>query len=141
MAIVRDEVFLDSSYAIALAATSDQHHDEAVELAAELEEAGTRLITTRAVLLEIGNALAKRRYRDGATQLLTSVESDQNIEIMSFTDELYGKALVLFQHRSDKEWSLTDCASFVVMQERALTEALTADDHFRQAGFQILLRR
>jgi uncharacterized protein len=41
--------------------------------------------------------------------------------------------------RRDKEWSLTDCISFVVMKERGLTEALTADHHFEQAGFKALL--
>jgi uncharacterized protein len=46
----------------------------------------------------------------------------------------------MFAARSDKRWSLTDCISFVVMQERGLTEALTADRHFEQAGFSILLR-
>ena len=60
------EVFLDSSYAIALAAPSDGLHDRAVGLAERLESDRTRLLTTRAVLLEIGNALAKRRHREAA---------------------------------------------------------------------------
>jgi uncharacterized protein len=136
---VNGEVFLDSSYAIALAAITDEHHEKAVELAAQLDQARTRLITTRAVLLEIGNALAKHRYRSAAGELLSSLESDPNVEIMSLTDELYREALLLFRGRQDKEWGLTDCASFVVMQTRNLIEALTADVHFRQAGFQVLL--
>ena len=56
------------------------------------------------------------------------------------TQELYRSAFDLFSQRTDKEWSLTDCISFVVMQQRGLTEALTSDGHFEQAGFKALLR-
>src|SRR5437660_6767481 len=64
------EVFLDTAYAIALSSPNDQFHVRAVELAEQLEALGTRLVTTRAVLLEIGNALSKPRYRQAAAQLL-----------------------------------------------------------------------
>jgi predicted nucleic acid-binding protein len=73
---VRADVFLDAAYAIALAAPSDQLHSRAVELAEQLEADRTRLVTTRAVLLEIGNALSRRRYRAAAVQLLSSLHSD-----------------------------------------------------------------
>jgi predicted nucleic acid-binding protein len=136
---VEAEVFLDSSYAIALAAVTDQHHDRAVAIAGEMEQEKTRLISTRGVLLEIGNALARLRYRQAAVQLLASLESDPNVEIVPLTEQLYGEAFLIYQDRTDKEWSLTDCASFVVMQARGIREALTADHHFRQAGFRILL--
>ena len=49
------------------------------------------------------------------------------------------KALQCYKMRTDKEWGITDCISFVVMEEYGLTEALTADKHFRQAGFKALL--
>lgn len=74
-----------------------------------------------------------------AVQLLASLESDPNVEIVPLTEQLYGEAWLLYQNRSDKEWGLTDCASFVVMRERGMREALTADHHFQQAGFQALL--
>jgi len=45
----------------------------------------------------------------------------------------------LYQQRPDKEWGLTDCISFVVMQEQGISEAFTSDHHFTQAGFTILL--
>ena len=135
------EVFLDTSYAIALAAASDQHHASAIAIAGDMEAAGTRLISTQAVLLEIGNALAKRRYRKAAVRLLAALDADPKVEIVPLTVELYKRAFALFQQRADKEWGLTDCVSFVLMQERGLTEALTADEHFRQAGFSVLLSR
>jgi uncharacterized protein len=134
------ELFLDSGYAIALAADSDQLHQRAVELAVDIEQKSRRMITTRAVLLEIGNSLSKQRYRAAAVRLLHSLASDPTIEVVSLTDDLYRQAFDLFSERPDKEWSLTDCVSFVVMRSRGLAEALTADGHFEQAGFRALLR-
>ena len=136
-----NELYLDSSYAIALAASSDQLHLRALELADEIERHATRLITTRAVLLEIGDALAKERYRAAAALLLISLESDPTVEIVPLTNDLYFQAFDLFRNRSDKEWGLTDCASFVVMQARGVLESLTSDEHFEQAGFRALLRQ
>lgn len=133
------EVFLDTSYAIALASPKDQYHGRAEALAEQLEQNRTRLVTTRAVLLEIGGALARQRYRSAAVELLDSLEKDPSVEIIPLSESLYAKAFQLYRDRPDKEWSLTDCVSFVVMQDRGLTEALTTDDHFRQAGFRALL--
>jgi predicted nucleic acid-binding protein len=105
-----------------------------------LEARKTKLITTRAVLLEIGNALSRRRYRDSAVKLLEALEQDPNVECVPQTDELYKQAFDLFRSRPDKEWGMIDCMSFVVMEQRGLNEALTADEHFQQAGFRALLR-
>ncbi|MCG3772921.1 MAG: tRNA(fMet)-specific endonuclease VapC [Nitrosomonadaceae bacterium] len=135
------EVFLDSAYAIALSAPTDQYHKQALVLAEQLEAKGTRLITTWAVVLEIGNALARLRYRQAAIELLASLEEDPTVEIIPISDQLYARALRYYQERPDKEWGLTDCISFIVMQDRGLTDALTPDDHFRQAGFFTLMHR
>jgi predicted nucleic acid-binding protein len=134
------EVFLDTAYAIALAAPSDQLHPKASELASRMQADGTRLVTTRAVLLEIGNALAKLRYRPAAIQLLGALEADPSVNIVPLSEALYSEAFQLYHSRPDKEWGLIDCVSFVVMQQRGLTEALTADEHFEQAGFRALMR-
>jgi predicted nucleic acid-binding protein len=136
---VEAEVFLDTSYAIALSAVTDQHHARAIALADEMQRLGTRLITTQAILLEIGNALAKQRYRAAAVRLLLSLEADPNVDIVALSSDLYARGRQLFAERTDKDWGLIDCLSFVVMSERGLREALTADEHFRQAGFRMLL--
>jgi len=133
------ELFLDASYAIALSSPRDQHHAQAVDLARKIEAERTGLVTTRAVLLEIGNALARQRHRTAAVALLRALESDPGIEVVSLSDELYQRGRVLYDRHRDKEWGLTDCISFALMSERGVTEALTADDHFRQAGFRVLL--
>ena len=138
---MKNEIFLDTAYAIALSVISDQYHELAVILATSIEQNNIRLVTTRAILLEIGNALSKNRYRSAAVELLVAIENDPQIDIIRLTDESYQKALELFTKRGDKEWGLIDCLSFVVMSERDITEALTTDEHFSQAGFIPLLQR
>ena len=137
---MKAEVFLDTAYAIALSATTDLSHERAIRLADQLEIAEIRLVTTRAVILEIGNPLSKQRYRHAAIQLLNSLETDSHVEIVPLSEQIFRKAFQLYRERSDKEWGLTDCVSFVVMHDRGITEALTTDEHFQQAGFQALLK-
>ncbi len=97
-------------------------------------------MTTWGVLLEIGNALSKVQYRQAALQLLSSLQRDASVEIVPLSEPLLQRAVMLYAERPDKEWGLTDCISFVVMEERGIRDALTADEHFRQAGFRPLLR-
>lgn len=91
--------------------------------------------------MEIGNALSKQRYRPAAVELLLSLENDPKVEIVPVSGDLYAQAFKLFSERTDKEWGLVDCVSFVVMRERGITDALTSDNHFRQAGFNALMRK
>jgi len=135
-----ETVFLDTSYAIALSSPSDRHHSRALEIAIELEAANATLVTTRGILLEIGNALSRKKYREAAIELLDSLEADASVEIEPMTDVLYDDGFELYRSRPDKEWGLIDCCSFTVMTQRNLLKALTADLHFEQAGFQALLR-
>jgi uncharacterized protein len=138
--LMSNEIFLDTAYAIALSSVRDQFHVRAIALAEQMEAARTRLVTTRAVLLEIGNALSRQRYRQAAVQVLDSLEADPTVEIVPLSEGLYARAAKLFRDRSDKEWGLTDCISILVMQDRGLSDALTTDEHFQQAGFRALLR-
>jgi uncharacterized protein len=140
MFLLMIEAFLDTSYAIALSSITDQYHAQAEHLAKQIEADGTHLVTTQAILLEIGNALSKQRYRVAAIQLLESLETDSTVEVVPLTHELYTAAFHLFKNRKDKEWGFVDCISFVVMQDRGITDALTADEHFNQAGFRALLK-
>jgi predicted nucleic acid-binding protein len=134
------EIFLDTAYAIALSAPTDEHHQAAVQLAGKLGRKRLRLVTTRAVLLEIGNALARQRHRSHGVELLRALEADPAVVIVPVSEELYERAFTLFSDRSDKEWSLTDCLSFVVMADRGIHSGLTTDEHFQQAGFRALMR-
>jgi predicted nucleic acid-binding protein len=71
---------------------------------------------------------------------LESIASDPAIEVIPVTEDLYVRAFDLYRQRLDKDWGLTDCISFVVMADQQLLDALTTDEHFRQAGFRPLLR-
>jgi len=134
------QVFLDTAYAIALSVPNDLFHKQAIFLADQLEAAGTRLVTTRAVMLEIGNALSKLRYRRAAVRLLQSLELDPSVKVIPLSEPLYERAFTLYRGRLDKEWGLIDCVSFVVMQDHGIVAALTTDEHFRQMGFRVLLQ-
>jgi predicted nucleic acid-binding protein len=134
------EVFLDSAYAIALASPTDYLHSRALALAQQIQATNIRLVTTQAVVLEIGNALAKFRSRSASIVLLDLLRTDPNVSIAPVPDDLVSRAFHLYQARMDKEWGLTDCLSFVVMQDRSISDALTSDAHFEQAGFRALLR-
>jgi predicted nucleic acid-binding protein len=107
------EVFLDTSFAIALSSVTDQNHLRAVKLANQIEINRTRLVTTQALLLEIGNALSKQKYRAAAIQLLESLETDPSVEVVVLTNSLYRLAFNLFKQREDKESGLVDCISLL----------------------------
>ena len=72
--------------------------------------------------------------------LLDSLETDPRVEVIPLSEQLYTRASRLYRERPDKEWALTDCVSFVVMEDRGINETLTTDEHFQQAGFQALMR-
>ncbi|MFO7586170.1 MAG: PIN domain-containing protein [Anaerolineales bacterium] len=135
---MKNEIFLDSAFIIALASKTDAFHEKALQISETLD--GKILVTTRAILLEIGNALSKRSFRKACPALLDSLEMDDNVVIVSLSDELFTRGVALYAKRTDKEWGLIDCISFVVMQERGISQALTTDIHFQQAGFETLMR-
>jgi predicted nucleic acid-binding protein len=136
--VTTSEVFVDTAFVVALASRQDQYHAAATAMVPRFDS-GTRLVTTWAVCLEIGNALARQQHRQKGVELLRGIARDPRFEIMPLTEDLYLSGMTLFFERRDKEWSLTDCLSFVVMERRGIRLALTADEHFRQAGFEPLL--
>lgn len=137
---MKNELFLDASFAIGLVSPKDQIHQKAIDWSEKIENSKIQTVTTRAVLLEVGNSLSKSAFRQVGIGLLENLASDSGTTIISLTDRLYNKAFKLFRSRLDKEWGLVDCISFVVMDERNIESALTVDEHFVQAGFRALLR-
>jgi len=129
--------FLDTGYLVALVSERDELHDRALRLSAGLRRA---LVTTEAVLLEVGNSLSRPPLRALAISLLARLRANPNVEIVPLSPELFARAVELYAARPDKEWGLIDCVSFVVMQDKGIHEALAADHHFEQAGFRALLR-
>lgn len=130
-------VFADTAFFLALINSRDQHHARASELNATLE---SPLLTTAWVLLEFANALSASRSRARFERVLIRLRAEPNVEIVAPDADLFERGCQLYISRTDKEWSLTDCISFVVMTGRGLSDALTADHHFEQAGFHALLK-
>ena len=131
------EVFVDSFYLLALLNRRDAAHRRAVRFS---ETARVRLVTTGFVLTEVADALCDRVQRQNVVHMFDTVRSDPHYVMMPASQGLLDRGFEMYRRRLDKDWSLTDCISFVVMRERGITEALTADHHFQQAGFVALLR-
>jgi predicted nucleic acid-binding protein len=130
-------LLLDTVYVQALLNYRDQHHARALRFAPRVRSA-TGVWVTEAVLIEIGDALSGSN-RAGAAAFIDSCYRTPNITVVPVDTPLLGRALRLYESHTDKEWGLTDCVSFVVMRDQQLVDALTADRHFRQAGFHALL--
>jgi uncharacterized protein len=131
-------VFADTSFYVALFSPGDVHHEAAVRLARELRRA---VVVTEYVLMELANALARASSRKLFVALLPKLKANPNVTIVAASPERFARGCKLYADRPDKDWSLTDCISFGVMEEEDITEALTADHHFEQAGFKALLLR
>ncbi|MGA0200914.1 MAG: type II toxin-antitoxin system VapC family toxin, partial [Prochlorotrichaceae cyanobacterium] len=126
------EFFLDTSFIQALLNSRDQYHERARILLPTVQNA-QQVLTTEAILLEVGNALSTYN-RPKIYKFLQQLYQTENVIIINIDPPLFQQGLDLYGSRSDKTWGLVDCLSFVVMWRESLTYALTADRHFRQAG-------
>ena len=130
-------VFADTFALIAWLSPRDNAH---AQVAAYLDGFAGRLVTTEWVLVELADTLSAPTARSTAGAFLQAVRADPLFEVIGYDPAVYGAGFDLFAARPDKAWSLTDCISFAVMGERGLTEALTADHHFEQAGFRAVFK-
>ena len=97
------------------------------------------ILTTEAVLWEWMNAFANSGTRRTAVEGYRRCHEDPYVQIVPFAADTVAAAVRIYEARHDKDWSLTDCMSFLVMQQRQVSRALTTDHHFSQAGFQAVL--
>ena len=133
-------VFVDTSAWLALINKSDVFHVKAKNIRDILLRDNIQFIVTDYVIVEVANSLSKIPWRSSAIQLINSIQLSENIRVVEINKEIYNEAWGLYSKRTDKEWGLTDCASFVVMKRYAITIAFTNDHHFEQMGFNILLK-
>ena len=129
------QAFLDTGLVIALINERDQYHQQALDLADIYEQ--YLLVIIDAVFLEIANALT-RNYKQEAIQIIEELTSSENVEVVRLTPELFERAFDLCKKCQDKSWGLVDCLLFIVMQDKNINFALSFDQHFIQAGFQLL---
>jgi uncharacterized protein len=135
-----DRLLLDTVYVQALLNRNDQYHAKAKDLFPSVKAASMVLIT-EAVLLEIGNALSAVEHRQSAASFINGCYAgkDRNLCVVPVDTKLIKRSLELFEKRSDKDWSLTDCISFMVMEDNKVEQAVTADRHFTQRGYRALM--
>ena len=133
-------VFADSGYWIALLDNQDALHAHA--FAFRGQPIVDNMVTTDMVMVEVLNFVSSNGayMRLRAVEWAESLRGRSNVEVVRLTEEQLWAAVERYASRSDQRWSLTDCASFLVMEERGITEALAYDRDFEQAGFIALLR-
>jgi uncharacterized protein len=130
-------LFADTFYYLALLSPND----EAYKLATAFTLSFTgQIITTDWIITELADGLSAITIRATLIRFINTLQSDPAVRIVPASRRLLESGWKLYQQRQDKNWSLTDCISFVVMRNYGITEALTGDRHFEQAGFNILLK-
>ena len=133
-----NHVFADTSYFLAFLGEKGRLHERAIAWTKALRGS---VLTTEYVVIKVGNSLTKGADRAVFTEFYQTLRKDDTIEIVPASTALQDRGAALFAQRPDKEWSLTDCISFLVMTDRGLNDALTGDRDFEQAGFRALLRQ
>jgi predicted nucleic acid-binding protein len=129
--------FADTFYFLALLDSREERHQQAVKASCDPE---LRLLTTEWILAEFGDAYCHPEDRADFVAIYRSLVKHPRVKIIPAETRLFQRGVDLFEQRPDKDWSLTDCLSFVVMRDEAVTQALTGDRHFEQAGFTALLK-
>ena len=137
---MKQAVFVDTSAWLALINEADTDHVKAKTIRDNLLRSKKRFIVTDYIIVEIANSLCKTRWRSHAVKLINSIRETDSIEVVEIDKEILGNAWNMYSTRTDKEWSLTDCVSFVVMKKHGIRDAFTNDLHFEQAGFYILVK-
>lgn len=130
-------VFADTWFFLAILNPRDPNHERA--LAASRTERRHR-VTTDWVLVEVGDALCQTGNRDVFTRFFDWINLHSGTTVVPASRQLLEDGVHLYRYRRDKNWPVTDCISFVVMDDEEIHDALTGDQHFEQAGFNALLK-
>lgn len=134
-----NKCFVDTVCWIGLLNQDDEIHELADREYRRLMKSGVHFVTTTSVINEIANSLSAPTFRKAVVGFYHRLQESSRIEIVFVNQHLWSAGWQLYEDRPDKSWSLTDCISIVVMQERGLSDVLTNDKHFKQAGFQVIL--
>ena len=129
-------VFADTSFYLALMRSEDSAHARAKAEA----HAQELVLTTEFIVLELGNACSRASDHRDFLKLLDGMRKSGRVTVVPLDSHLLERGLKRTAERADKDWSLTDCISFVVMEDMGISSALTTDRHFEQAGFRAILR-
>ena len=133
----RSSLFVDTSgWAYLLDHSSDLHHDAQTAYQQALER-NRLLVTTNYVIAELVALLSSRSRisRQHIIAFVDALKAAPHIEIIHIDTNIDASAWALLKAYADKSWSLVDASSFVIMTAYGMTEAITTDHHFTQAGF------
>ncbi len=134
------QVFVDASALIALVNEDDALHERARAVEQALEESGAHLVLSDGILSEfLAYTSNPPRLRAASIAAADAIMASSQVTIIPATRRAFLKAFDLYRSRPDKEWSLVDCSSVLICQERGIRRVFASDRHFRQAGFDILL--
>ena len=136
-----NEVFADTSALMAIINRADALHPSAVALHHEFRTMRTPLVTSDWVLAEFLCVAARAPFRATATKAVALLKSSSRATIIEATRRDWDRAFDFFGQYHDKEWSLVDCTSMLICQDRNIRRVFTYDHHFRQFGLEVLLRR
>lgn len=131
-------VFLDTGYLIALEAADDQYHDAAVQHWRGFTAQLPPLVTTSYVFDEVVTFFNSRNRHAKASEIGDRLLRSPTVQLVHVDQVLFYDAWRYFTHHTAKSYSLTDCVSFLVMEQFGIRTALTFDQHFVQAGFEKL---
>jgi uncharacterized protein len=131
-------VFADTAFYIALLNPRDNLHEIAHDISRKHR---VYVTTTEYVLVELASHFSHHDNRVWFSQFVKNLEALPSTTIQCASTELFHQGMKLYEERPDKDWSLVDCISFVVMEQQGIQDALTGDHHFSQAGFNVLMKR
>lgn len=132
--------FVDTSYFIALVNVKDIYHNLAKEWAQQIKRDKIICHLTIPIIFELADGFSRLSRREMGKSLIDNILNSENYIVHPFSETIYQEALELYSSREDKEWGLTDCYSFKIMEENKISKTLTADIHFKQFGMEILLK-
>jgi hypothetical protein len=134
------KIFVDTAAWLALINNKDRFHNVTVEIRRSLKAQGYHFVTTDFVFLEVADALCSPKFRQRTINFINRLRTLPDLLIIPVNSECYFNGWNFYCQRMDKDWGLTDCISFIIMQREGIAEALTTDKHFEQAGFIRLIK-
>jgi predicted nucleic acid-binding protein len=137
--VPRRSVFIDTSFILALENRDDPLHTRAKLVDRELAGSRADCVLHWGILIEVGDGYSRLGRRAKGFQILDRFQQEDGYDIQPISPDLFEEALALYRGRHDKEWGLTDCISFILMRRLRISDAISSDVHFRQAGFNAVL--
>ncbi len=130
------KLLADSSALLALTDRDDRHHAAASDFLRQHPR--LRLVATELIVAEVATRLRARGDAERAAGFARSLLEGGRYEVMFVEPDLFRAAFDRMVRLRDKRLSLTDCASFELMDRLGLRAAFTFDRDFRDCGYEMV---